>query len=423
MPPSAWWWLLVPWAAWLTCAAVSVIQVRKLRVAIERWPERLKRRWNGPLPPATLIVPFKGTGDDLAACVRTLCTQDYPSYRLVCVVESEGDPAYPRLREELARYPQRPSTLDVAGTAGPRQGQKVHNQLHVLRRLEPEARDGEVWAFADSDALPGPGWLRDLVRPLEKPRKNVVATGYRWLVPEPGGGFWSAAASAVNASVACGYRRDSYSPAWGGAMAVSAAIAREGRLTAYLEGALTDDYQFTRMAHALGGRVYFVPACLSPSPVSFDRQSFWQFARRQYLITRVYAPRLFAGGLGVLLAWWVGCLAGWGALAAALLGTAPAGVGAGAGVTILGVAALHQLRARGRERLVRLAFPPETVARLRPALRLERWGTPLVMAVHLGVMLSACAGRTVRWRGLAYRLRGPQQVERLDEKRAKGRML
>ncbi|MDX1681644.1 MAG: glycosyltransferase family 2 protein [Phycisphaeraceae bacterium] len=401
------------WSLWLIEALVSVLSVRKLWRSFDREAANRPERREAYRPPATVIAPFKGVEPDLPAALDVLCTQDYPEYELICVVDSEDDPAAEVIRAAFERHPDRPARLLVSGPAED-QSQKIHNQLYAIRQLEPEADPEAVWAFADSDAVPDRDWLASLVGPLEH-RHNGMTTGYRWLVPDvqTPSRFWSSIASVINSSVACSYRQYRYSQAWGGAMALRVETAREGDLAGWLEGALTDDYQFTRMCRALDQRVYFVPRALVATPVTFDRPGFWRFARRQYMITRVYNFRLWLTALGLLVSWLMALASVVGVMIAVGMGHLSTAWAAAAGGVALAVAVMNQLRSMYRRRVIVRAFGREMLESLTTTLRLDRWVTPLWMAIHAAIVLSSAVGKTVRWRGMAYRVEGPQTVERV----------
>ena len=61
----------------------------------------------------------------------------------------------------------------------------------------------------------------------------------------------------------------------------------------------------------------------------------------------------------------------------------------------------------------RAAFGPDGVRYLRRTLWVDCWLTWLVMGVNLALLLGAAVGRTIAWRGIRYRMDGPQQVRRL----------
>lgn len=408
-------WIL--WGLWLFMAWGSVWKVRKF----SRLYTRTRRvEFDAYRPPAVVIVPFKGIDTDLASGVHGLCTQDYPNYKLLLVVDSAEDPAYAVLAAELARYPGRGEIL-VAGPAGRHEGQKIHNQLAALdwlARREKQPED-EAWVFADSDAVPGPSWLGDLVGPLSNDGITAVTTGYRWLIPVDGaapgaGAIWSRLASVMNSSVACQLGKDEFNHAWGGSMAVRASVAKKGDLRGRLVGALCDDYQFSRMARDLKLRVYYSPRCLVATPVKMTFAGLMNFAHRQYFLTRVYAPGLFMTGLGLMSLY----VAGFGSAVVSLAAAICLRCGSHAwlwpvGVLLLGLLA-DQVRATLRAKVVRLALGEETLRKLRPVLRLDRFATPIWMTLHWLIIVRSAFGREMTWRGIRYRLDAPQKVERLD---------
>lgn len=405
LPPL---WLLLLWTAWVLQAWLSAGQARRyLRLFRGKHHDHDLYQ-----PRATVIVPFKGIDHDLPTAMRSLCQQDYPDYELLLVVDSAEDPAYPILRRELARYPQRQAQLLIAGAASRHEGQKVHNQLFALERIYDRSADGEVWVFADSDAIPGPQWLAKLVSPLAQVKKTGLTTGYRWLIPQPPRTIWSHLASLMNGSVAGLMGRDQFNHAWGGSMAIRAEIARRGDLRGRLAGALCDDYQFTRLARDLGLRVYFVPGCLVASPVRFDGRGLVNFVHRQYLLTRVYAPFLFAAALTFTSLYVAGAVSTLVYLVISLL-SGRAGLLWPVGVLALAGAG-DQLRAYYRRQAIDQAFGYVGLARLRATLTLDRWATPLWMTAHWLLILRSAFGRTMRWRGILYRLDGPQKCRRLE---------
>jgi ceramide glucosyltransferase len=400
--------LFVLWVAWVAQAWLSALNVKRFLRDIAK-PVQLTKRY---APRATVIVPFKGMDPELPAALEELCQQNYPHYRMVWVVDSESDSVMPTLRDTIARHPEREISIVVSGRAPAHQGQKVHNQLAVLEQIEPGAADSDVWVFCDSDAVPGRMWLKHLVDPLHD--KNVgMTTGYRWLVPERQGAVWSEMASVMNSSIACFLGRDRYTHAWGGSMALTVGAARQGQLIARLRGALTDDYQFSKLCRDLGRRIHFVPGALVPTPVDFSRASLVNFVHRQYLITRIYEPRLARWAAVMTGLYPLGFVTAMGVSIGALFNAAYFHNWTLSLPALLLVACGDFVRSHYRRRVVRQAFDEATVEKLRGALRWDRWGTPVWMGLHFVMVLRAFIGRTMVWRGTTYVLRGPQSVQRL----------
>ena len=371
-------------------------------------------------PRATVIVPVKGAEDDIPVLIQSLCNQDYDDYQLLFVLEDENDPAYGLVSRELAGHPNIPSRVVTAGLSPPYRSQKVHNLLKAIAFVELEAQEHDVWCFADSDIVPGPEWLAYLVAPLQNVKQIAVTTGYRWLIPEPVPGnanasFWSILASVINSATATLQGRPDFNQAWGGSMGILVSTARRANLCEWWREVLTDDYPMTAMARDLGMRVEFVPNCLVKTPISFTGPAFFRFARRQYMITRVYSPWLWVLALtatclhttAFVTAWVYACLSFhyaqdpwiwlWPLFAVVVVGTA------------------DQLRATYRRCCIKRLFGKKTVDVLRKPLRLDRWGTSLCMAIHGMIVLSSAFGRVIEWRGIRYRMNGRRNIQRLKD--------
>lgn len=415
-------WVVV-WMVWLAQAVLSAMQVRKLARQLET---KERQRDDAFRPPVTLIVPFKGVDPDLEQHLQSLFEQDYLDYELVLIVDSVEDPAYALLQREAQRHPARRATILVAGPCGAREGQKIHNQLFAIDHIDTRAADDEddpntpwVWVFADSDAAPGPRWLADMVGPLNRKRIGLT-TGYRWLIPQspgPGGHptVWSHLASIMNSSIACFYKSDGYTRAWGGAMALLAQTARQGRLRDRLAGALCDDYQFSRMIRELRRRVYFVPWCLVTTPINWGLAELDDFAHRQYLLTRVYAPGVFTGAILLTTLYVVGCVSSWAWVIINIVDGCSSWAWAWPVGAMAGVFIANQMRVSYRREVIRRALGSSSMARLRHTLRLERWTTSLWMTLHWLLILRSAVGRTMRWRSVTYRLYAPQRVVKIDD--------
>lgn len=414
--PSTFWLLIALWSAWVLQSLISALRVRAFARLLSQpaSPEDLEHR-----PDAVVVVPAKGVDLDLDATVRSLLAQNYPQYRAVFVVESKDDPAYTRIAQLIEGQDPRQASLLVAGRAPTDVGQKLHNQLFALATLEQRGRGERVWAFLDSDAVPNAAWLGDIVGPLHRSSRDAVCTGYRWLIPKAPAGqerpsIWSQLASVMNASVACMQGIPGWSQAWGGSMAMLTDTARQGDIMGRWRGALSDDYPATTMSKALGKRVRFVPRCLLPSPVNFDLYSLCNFVRRQYLITRVYAPSLYYLALAIIWLYVTGYASAWGYGAYQLLTEPERGAWIPPAIAIGAVWIGNQIRASARQRCVQIAFDTSTAARLSTSLQLDRWATPLWMTLHGVLILSALVGRSFVWRGVRYHLRGPNDVSRID---------
>lgn len=399
------WWITGLWCVWVFQAAWCAYNLghalRRVRNQGKRPPDQQIEH----TPPAVIIVPIKGVDAQFDQHVASLLSQDYPAYRVIFVVGSEDDPAWQRLEHAIDEHePSQPGcTAAELRVAGPAEdtGQKVHNLLHALTGV---TEADEVVVFADADAVPDSRWLARMTWPMCK-RRIGVTTGYRWLVPSDGR-LASRIGSVINASVATLAGPDRRNHVWGGSAAIRRGTLEQCRLIDYWRGAISDDYQMTRaVRRETDQRVYFVARCLVGSPVGLDWSGLFSFGRRQYLITRIYAP-------GV----WLIALLGTGLYTAGFI-SALAGLITGHMPALLPIAMVYffdWVRARTRRVVVGEVFGQTMVNQLRPAFVLERWATPLWMAIHLLIVLSSAWGRRITWAGIVYEMRGRQDVRILN---------
>lgn len=362
-------------------------------------------RRNSFLPRVEVLVPCKGLDREFESLFGALLHQNYPSYGVTFIVDSTEDNAWHLLHRLLQKPFPVEARILVSGRARDC-GQKIHNLLVGTASLQPAT---EVLAFADSDVQIEPDWLPRLVERL--PKENVGAvTGYRWFVPDEKN--WPGAVlSALNASVTMALGNHRWNTLWGGSWVTLRRTFESARIRDSWQGTLSDDYRASKALRRAGLRVAFEPACLVASPVRHTWPSLFEFARRQYLITRVYAPGL----------WWL-ALSGelifntalWGGLyliTRRLLANEPAGWMTVSVAVLYGLAAL---RAAVRQSYALFRFPSLHAQLLRTA-RLDVWAQPLLGLCNLGLILSSGFGRRIRWRGIRYLLDRPQRTIILTE--------
>ncbi len=154
-------------------------------------------------------------------------------------------------------------------------------------------------------------------------------------------------------------------------------------------------------------KVAFVPACLVASYESTTWADLFEFGRRQFLITRVYAPRTWLFGLfsalySVLGVWATAAVA----IYAAVIGHEHVTLFASVPVVFfanqVGRAVMRQAMASkllGQERkTMRVAAAADILA---------CWLWSLIL---LPFIVSSAFGRTISWRGIRYRLLSPTET-------------
>jgi len=358
-------------------------------------------------PEAVVIVPCKGLDETFEQNVFSFFRQDYKSYRLWFVVEDASDPAYIALQDIIARYSLQATAVEiqlfVAGKAS-QSSQKLHNILYCYRQIPPQT---EAMVFADSDACVNDQWLGHIVYSLHS-KKTGATSGYRWFVPKTYNPA-SLALSCLNAAVAQILGNGRFNHAWGGSMAILVSTFREVGLEVIWSRSICDDLTLSGAVRQAGKKMVYVPPCMAASYESTTWLKLFEFVRRQFIITRVYAPRTWLFGLLAMLfsAGGLWCTAGFAAAAW------QAGHRNAVFFTIAAFAIfLNQaIRAVLRQRMVSRFLLVKDRKALLPAAIADItlfwvWGVLL-----LALIISSAFGKTIRWRGIRYRIKGPQNVE------------
>jgi len=344
---------------------------------------RLSESLAGP-PPATVIVPVKGYDHGLRENLAALASLDYPDYELILAARSAADiPA--------GVLPRRARVV-LAHGADEWTSEKIQN---LTAGLAAARQPSEIYAFADSDVLVSPRWLRALAAPLAEPGVGA-STGYRWFAPERPGlcdlvrSVWDGVTFGL---MGPGDNRF----AWGGSMAIRKETFREARVAEYWRGAVSDDYRLSAAAHDAGLRIAFAPGALSPCFEHVGPRRLVAWTRRQCMITRANDRNLWRLGL---LAHAIYCAGMAASLAAAAAGSRMA-LWVFAGQILPGM--LKSFHRAGRAR----ASMPEQAAWFR------RYGwahvllVPFVTWFWLLALASAAFGSSIEWRGRRYSLDTP----------------
>jgi cellulose synthase/poly-beta-1,6-N-acetylglucosamine synthase-like glycosyltransferase len=375
--------ILLAWLLTDVTATYGVLHHRRAFLPAEPFPSG---------PQTAVLIPIKGGGCSVPRFLDALRIQRYDNFRLVFALESASDEAFPLVsgfqREMQGR---RQVDVIVAGVSSQR-AQKVHNLLAALGALRAEDR---IVVFADADIVPGETWLSHLIRPVAC-GDTAASCGYRWQLAADLD--WpSMMVAAADMSIATAARSRIWNLCWGGSVALDRAVLDRLDLVTVWNRAASDDLTLTRALRERNLRIYAPPWVLVPSPVTHRWSSQFQFMRRQYLLTRIYAPRhwLFAG--------WTLCLPGLGAaIAIGLLWQRQWW----ALWFLIASATLLQVRLLCRHSIARLVLPPAELGIATTTLRFAAWCWPLIHLMHIAGFLSSAIGRRFSWAGRRYRLVG-----------------
>jgi ceramide glucosyltransferase len=356
-------------------------------------------------PKTALIIPCKGLDAKFENNITSFFEQDYEDYLLWFVVADDKDPAYVKLlqlKDRLGTSSKACSIRVLLAGQATSCSQKVHNLLYAYSQI-PD--DVEVLAFADSDICVRRDWLSHLLYPLRK-ETNGAASGYRWFIPQRNN-LPTLVLSAINAKIAQLLGSYNYVQAWGGSMAIRVDTFRRVGLHKMWQKAASDDLSLSYAVKKAGLRIVFVPACLVGSYVKTTWSGLFEFARRQFLITRITAPGTWWFGLisslYSILGLWVGA-----AIAAYAVATAEPNWPLFTAVPVLFFAG-HLWRSTLRQRMIARLLKDD-LPRMKFAMTADILGSWLYSPLLLFFILSSAVGRTIQWRGIKYKLLGPTET-------------
>jgi glycosyltransferase involved in cell wall biosynthesis len=374
------------------------------RLALLYPPEASAGSGEGEWPHVAVILPIRGADPSLALCLEGLLEQDYPTYDIRIIVDSETDPAWEIVRQIIAKRPG--AAVNITLLDKPREtcSLKVSALLQGLAALDESCR---VVALIDADATPQAQWLRDLVEPLRNPKVGAT-TGVRWYItnsPQWGSLVrmaWGAAAAA---------QMFAFGIPWGGSMAFRTELLRNSNIREKWANCLCEDVPLESVLHRLGLRLHFVLTATMVNCESIDLKRCFQFIRRQMVSVRLYHrrwPLLLIGGLGSPLA----LIFAIGAIAFALASVDYIAAAVVAGTLVLCLmglftgsmwidGALRTIARSNGQTLPRL--PIKTVL-----------AVPLMQFVYLAALISAAFARRIEWRGATYELLGPRKLRLVE---------
>lgn len=364
------------------------------------WPHRKCYK-----PKTLLTIPSKGIDNSFEKNIASFILQDYPDFIINFVVESDHDPAYQKLSQLKKQYTQisKAKQINIL-TAGitKRCSQKIHNLLHSYHNC-PD--DIEVLAFADSDICAHSGWLEDMVCLLSQ-NKTGVTTGYRWFVPEDNNPA-SISLSIANAKIMQFLGQYKYNQVWGGSMAIKKENFEKLGIREIWPGALSDDYSLSYAVKKAGKKVVFIPGGIVASYEKTTWSKLFEFARRQFLITRVFMPEAWFFALVSSLYAVAGLF---GSLEIAIYAMAAGLPDRGFYMAVPIVFVFCQLvNSLLRFFIIKVRLK-ENFKKMRITIITDFLISPFCSILILVCVLSAAFGRTITWRGVRYKLVSPDKT-------------
>jgi ceramide glucosyltransferase len=347
-------------------------------------------------PCVALIIPCKGLDPDLRENLRRHFRHDYPDYRILFSIADAADPACKIIDELMQTETCHPAALVIAPRL-PHCVEKASNQIAALRAIGPEA---EAIVCSDSDGRPRDAhWLRSLVAGLDD---CSLVSGFRWYVPSFCS-FTGFMQSAFDSDWCLLHALGKTT--WGGAMAFRRETAERLRFEEHLCRAITDDLALQVCTHRAGERTGFVPGGMILSEPAERFGDFFRWAVRQSQLVRLVTPWLWLMGFAA-----ANVYAAFFLLSAVLLLVPDSAWDRALPAGALGIAAVFYL---GRGLLtyrVARALLPEHAERIARLCWVYYWAIPLADLLAPVVAYASLFSRTIRWRGVHYRVDGGRVV-------------
>lgn len=254
-------------------------------------------------PPAMVIIPCKQETYDFKKNIQSFLQLNYPSYRIVFVVDSKKEPVYSILHHETAKK----TNVDIICS---KPLQHCSGKVAALLTALDHCEDAEILVFADSDIAVDTNWLSHMILPLQN-KKIGATTGYRWYVPT---NLKTLVLSAWN-MIPIGFMFYSrFSFTWGGSTAIRKEVFQQLQIKQRWKTALSDDLVLTNAIKKAKYQIYFQPTCIMRSQPEQKIGTFLQWGARQYTWVRWFYPLFwyvsFVGFVGLQIIILLGFIVG-----------------------------------------------------------------------------------------------------------------
>ncbi len=159
------------WLLAVVCAVAFGYQLVALLASFRQ----LLRRDPAPtrFPAISILKPVRGRDPGFYEAIRSHAWQDYPGeVEILFGVADPQDPALEDFERLRVEFPSASLRLVHSTTPAP------NGKVGVLQDLARRAKH-DIWLVSDSDIRVPPGYLRQVVAPLEDPNVGVVTCLYR----------------------------------------------------------------------------------------------------------------------------------------------------------------------------------------------------------------------------------------------------
>jgi cellulose synthase/poly-beta-1,6-N-acetylglucosamine synthase-like glycosyltransferase len=324
---------------------------------------------------------------------------EYQNYEVFFLIASASDPAYSVVKRVAASS--HPKAHVVLTEKPDGCSEKVNNLRLGIQQVPEEV---EIFVFVDSDGRPGKHWLHRLVAPLSDSRIGATTT-MRWLIPNRTN-LATALLAAWNAPIVTMLSEKGKNFCWGGGTAIRRSVFDQSGVLEEWRHSVSDDYSMTRALEHAGRPIVFLPECIVPSFVETDFSGLMEFTNRQFLITKVYAHKMWGMAAGIHLLYCLSLVLGAYLTLDDFLATRPA-----FHLAVLTFLPVLLSMIRGA---LRSAGVSEALPSYRSQIASAAWiyvlMTVFIPFFYLVNFFASFITRKIRWRGVTYELISPQQT-------------
>ena len=352
-------------------------------------------------PHVAVLLPLRGADPLLDDCLQGLCLQDYPSFEIRVILDSDEDSAWGSVRQAMSRFPKVAWHPIVLTNRLETCSLKCSALLQGIRSLDERT---EIVAVIDADVAAPAWWIRELARPFSDPTVGAVS-GMRWFLPTRNNcgsivrRTWGAAASAQMFSL---------DVLWGGTLAYRAALLRDPELQQVWSRSFVEDTSVVAFLRRRAARVVTVPGLSMVNTETISLPGCYRFIRRQTFSVLRYHParyQLMLTCIGLVIS----------AVATGVI--VPFALAAGhtvSAVTLLTLTlstiALTVLPLMYIEVCLHLSSPKD---RPIPGLTLMQLPMiPVTVVLYFIALFSALRMREIDWRGIHYEIQRDGSIRR-----------
>lgn len=276
-------WLVFLWFLFTIVPPVVYASLGAIRIFLASKRDGGQMAPNFPL--MEILVPIKGVLPGQEEILESMLRQDYPSYNVIFLIESEEDPAGLLVESLSCRFPNVRKV--ITGKAG-MCGQKNHNLVQGIKHLSPNT---ELIVFCDSSNTVDTDWLRRFTEPIRCGVFEVVTT-FRAFDPRPAT-IWGIC-QAIYAAFVLLLIANKPKP-WGGATAIALNTLYRLDVIGEWSRNVIDDLALGNVLDKAGTPVFLDPRSLLRSPLPDQSLSgLIHYLDRQILFPKWTNPFIWA---------------------------------------------------------------------------------------------------------------------------------